>query len=219
MRKQIMAIAVLALASTAVGHAQTAPSQGQILQTTPSIRAEIGPIKPAIPRDGILQTVQSKKNFVANSLNVDPDSIGFSEALALRPPHGEFVIPGKIELSARNVYHYSPSDGSNGKFEIDPDGRMEITMLPSAELANTYLLVTLTMRARFGVRSFVEILILQITARKKSKRILHKQKRLTFSIRSDVEPLDRCKGRAPEGLSIWWLADRSYRNLADSEMK
>ena len=157
MRKQIMAIAVLALASTAVGHAQTAPSQGQILQTTPSIRAEIGPIKPAIPRDGILQTVQSKKNFVANSLNVDPDSIGFSEALALRPPHGEFVIPGKIELSARNVYHYSPSDGSNGKFEIDPDGRMEITMLPSAELANTYLLVTLTMRARFGVRSFVEI--------------------------------------------------------------
>ena len=157
MRKQIMAIAVLALASTAVGHAQTAPSQGQILQTTPSIRAEIGPIKPAIPRDGILQTVQSKKNFVANSLNVDPDSIGFSEALALRPPHGEFVIPGKIELSARNVYHYSPSEGSNGKFEIDPDGRMEITMLPSAELANTYLLVTLTMRARFGVRSFVEI--------------------------------------------------------------
>ena len=157
MRKQIMAIAVLALASTAVGHAQTAPSQGQILQTTPSIRAEIGPIKPAIPRDGILRTVQSKKDFVANSLNVDPDSIGFSDALSLRPPHGEFVIPGKIELSARNVYHYSPSEGSNGKFEIDPDGRMEITMLPSAELANTYLLVTLTMRARFGVRSFVEI--------------------------------------------------------------
>ena len=157
MRKQIMAIAVLALASTAVGHAQTAPSQGQILQTTPSIRAEIGPIKPAIPRDGILQTVQSKKNFVANSLNVDPDSIGFSEALALRPPHGEFVIPGKIELSARNVFNYSPRGDSNGKFEIDPDGRMEIKMLPSAELANTYLLVTLTMRARFGVRSFVEI--------------------------------------------------------------
>ncbi len=180
MRSSIMAMSILALAASASGHAQSTQPQGQILQTSPNIRAKIAPIKPTIPRDGILRTVQSKKDFVANSLNVDPDSIGFSEALALRPPHGEFAIPGKIELSARNVYYYSPREGSNGKFEIDPDGSVEISMTPAANLTNTYLLVSLTMRARFGVSSVVEISHVANNSRQKIEKTLAQAETLNF---------------------------------------
>lgn len=180
MRSPIMAVAILALASSVSGHAQTAPSQGPILQTTPKMRAQIAPIKRDSSSDGVLRTVQSKKDFVANSLKVDPDSIGLSEALALRPPSGEFGVPGKIELSARNIYQYSPRDGSDGRLEIDQDGAVNISMTPSANLMNTYLLVSLTLRSRPGFSSVVEISHLANGSRQKIEKTFSQAETVNF---------------------------------------